>query len=65
MVQSERGEILRVVANEEGALDVSEGVELRKLNEMLCSNVAQFVRCRLTQTLLNTRKLHTRKLTFT
>ena len=65
MVQSERGEILRVVANEEGALDVSEGVELWKLNEMLSGNVAQLIRCRLTQTLLNARQLHTRKLTFT
>ena len=65
MVQSERGESLRVVANEEGALDVSEGVELWKLNEMLSGDVAQFVRCRLTQTLLNARQLHTRKLTFT
>ena len=65
MMEQEREEILRVVANEEGALNVSEGVELWKLNEMLSGDVAQFVRCWLTQTLLNTRQLHTRKLTFT
>ena len=64
MVQSKREEILRVVANKEGSLDVSEWIELWKLNEMLSGDVAQFVRGRLTQTLLNTRQLHTRKLTF-